>query len=228
MGKTSSLKYFPDHSRVLYLNCEGKPLPFKNNFREKKITDPKVIPLLINKVETNPDIDTVIVDTITYMMARYESVYVNTSANSQKEWGNYYEYFSNLLLDTCVKSSKNIIMLGHTVDIYNEESMTMDTQVKVKGALMNQGIESFFTDVLTAKRVSISELEGIENDLLHITDEEREDEFKYVFQTRLTKKTRGERIRSTDGMWARNELYIDNNINQVIERMNQFHNGEAA
>ena len=69
----------------------------------------------------------------------------------------------------------------------------------------------------------IKKLEGFENDLLHITDEEREDGFKYVFVTRVTKESIGEKMRSAIGLWSRKELYIDNDLNQVFERLKQYY-----
>ena len=69
----------------------------------------------------------------------------------------------------------------------------------------------------------IKKLEGFENDLLHITDEEREDGFKYVFVTRVTKESVGEKMRSAIGLWSRKELYIDNDLNQVFERLKQYY-----
>lgn len=69
----------------------------------------------------------------------------------------------------------------------------------------------------------IKKLEGFENDLLHITDEEMEDGFKYVFCTRVTKETVGEKMRSAMGLWDRKELYIDNCLNQVFDRLKQYY-----
>ena len=50
-------------------------------------------------------------------------------------------------------SSKNIIITAHTLDILNESDMVMETMVKVKGSLMNQGIESYFCNVISSKKV---------------------------------------------------------------------------
>ena len=55
------------------------------------------------------------------------------------------------------------------------------------------------------------------------TPDNKEDGFKYVFQTRLTKETVNERIRSPMGMWPRNETYIDNNLQNVINRLHEYY-----
>lgn len=55
------------------------------------------------------------------------------------------------------------------------------------------GIEADFTTILSTKQIPIAKLTGFENDLLHITEEEKEDGFKYVFVTRVSKDSVGER-----------------------------------
>lgn len=72
-------------------------------------------------------------------------------------------------------------------------------------------------------QIPVKKLEGFENDLLHITDEEREDGVKYVFCTRVTKETAGGKMRSPMGLWNRNELYIDNDIAQVFKRLEEYY-----
>ena len=83
--------------------------------------------------------------------------------------------------------------------------------------------EADFTTILTAKQIPVKKLEGIKNDLLHITDEEREDGAKYVFATRVNKETIGDQTRAAIGLWNRNELYIDNDLNQVFKRINEYY-----
>jgi hypothetical protein len=72
-----------------------------------------------------------------------------------------------------------------------------------------------------------AKLEGHENDLLHITDEEKEDGLKYVFCTRVTKESVGEKMRSAIGLWDRKELYIDNDLEQVFNRLKQYYGGKV-
>ena len=124
---------------------------------------------------------------------------------------------------TVASSSKNIIFLAHTMDVMNEKEMAMETFVKVKGSLMNIGIESFFSTVISTKKMPITELEGFHSAYLSITEEEKELGFKYVYQTRLTKETVRERIRSSMGMWDRKETYIDNNLQNVIDRLHEYY-----
>ena len=88
---------------------------------------------------------------------------------------------------------------------------------------MNQGIESYFSTVIGAKKVTLKKLEKYGSDLLNITEEEKMLGFKYVFQTKLTKETVNERLRSSIGMWSNEETYIDNDVQQVINKLNEYY-----
>ena len=127
------------------------------------------------------------------------------------------------MLDTVAKSTKNVIFLAHTKQIMNESEMVMETKVPVKGSLNNNGIEAFFSTVISTKKVSLKVLKEMESDYLEITPEEEALGFKYVFQTRLTKDTVNERIRSPMKMWSGKETYIDNNIQHVIDRLHDYY-----
>lgn len=140
-GKSTSLRNLKDPSGVLYLNCESnKDLTFNHGFNERVITDPLAVPGYIQSWESKPEIHTIIVDTLDFMMDQYESQYVLTSSNSMKMWGEYAQFFKRLMQDQVAKSSKNVIFLAHTSDVLNEAEMVSETLVKVKGSLMNSGI----------------------------------------------------------------------------------------
>lgn len=63
----------------------------------------------------------------------------------------------------------------------------------------------------------------MQSKLLTITPEEEALGFKYVYQTRLTKDTVGERIRSPLGMWDTKETFIDNNLQLVFDRLHEYY-----
>ena len=115
--------------------------------------------------------------------------------------------------------------MGHTDTVYDEVALQNVTKVPIKGAVGKIGIEADFSTILSTKQITIKQLEKlkIENSLLTISDEEREDGFKYVFQTRVTKETMGEKMRSAMGLWNRNELYIDNDLEQVFTRLRTYY-----
>lgn len=127
------------------------------------------------------------------------------------------------MLSYVARSTKNIIFTAHTLDQLNETDMVMETKIPVKGSLKNNGIESFFSVVIAAKKVTLKTLEGYSNDLLTITPQEEALGFKYVFQTQLTKDTVGERIRGPMGMWTPDETFIDNNVQLVLNRLHEYY-----
>lgn len=224
-GKTASLSYLKNPEGVMYFNCEGKKPSFRNcKFEQYKITDPLHIPKGIAAAEKKKHVHTIVVDSLTYMMNMFETLHVLPSKDTRKAWSDYSKFFNELMLDHCAKSTKNIIFLAHTLRQQDEETLEYSSFVKVKGALQNVGIESFFGIVVKACRVSTKKLEKYQNDYLHITEEDQQEKFKYVFQTRLTEDTRGERIRSPMGMWSFNETFIDNNAQYLIDRLDSYYN----
>lgn len=223
-GKSASLMYIKDQKKGMYLNCENnKKLPFKSEFQQFKITDPYQVYEAFAHAEDMTDIDTIVVDTATFLMDMFETVHVLPATNTMKAWGDYAQFWKKLMSQYVAKSTKNVIFLAHTSDILNEKEMAMETLVKVKGSLMNQGIESYFSTVISSKKVSLNHISKYTNKLLVITDEEKELGFKYVFQTKLTKETVNERIRSSLGMWSIDETFIDNSVQTVIEKLQAYY-----
>ena len=125
--------------------------------------------------------------------------------------------------DYVAKSTKNVVFIAHTLDNLNESEMVMETKVPVKGALKNNGIESYFSCVVAAKKVKLKELTEYQNDLLEVTPDEEGLGFKYVYQTRLTKETVNERLRGPLGLWDKKETYIDNDIQKVFDRLREYY-----
>lgn len=223
-GKSACLKDIKNPEGVFYLNCEsGKKLPFRSKFREFTITDPMQIYEAFTVAETKPEVHTIVIDTATYLMDMFESLYVINSANTMKAWGDYAQYFKNLMQQYVAKSTKNVIFLAHTADSINENEMVMETKVPVKGSLKNNGIESFFSLVIAAKKMKIKDLQQYSNGLLNITPEEEALGYKHVFQTKLTKETVNDRLRGPMGLWDSKETYIDNNIQLVLDRLHEYY-----
>lgn len=221
-GKSACLRNL---RKVLYINCEaGKKLVFKpQQFKEVVITDPYQVYEGFQWAETQPEIETIVIDGLNYLMDMFESVHVLPSTNTMKSWSDYSQFFRNLMQQYVAKSSKNIIFTAHTRTIYNETSMAMETKVPVKGALANTGIESYFSCIVAVKRVKLKDLETYTNDLLKITPREEALGFKYVFQTQITKDTVQERMRSPIGLFDDKETFIDNDATLVLKRLNEYY-----
>ena len=223
-GKSASLMGLENPEGVMYLNCEaGKKLPFRAKFKQYVITDPLQVFEAFEAAEKMPDVHTIVIDTLTYLMDMYESLYVYNSANTQKAWGDFAQFYKALMQNYVAKSSKNVIFLAHTSDSLNESEMTMETKVPVKGSIKNNGIESYFSVVISTKKVSLKALRDYSSNLLNITPDEEALGFKYVFQTRLTKDTVGERMRGPLGLFETKETFIDNNAQLVLNRLHDYY-----
>lgn len=224
-GKSASLRHLQNQERWMYLNCEsGKRLPFKNKFKSFKITDPFQVYEAFDHVTANHDkFDGIIIDTLTFLLDMYESVYIANAANGQKAWGEFAQFFKNLMQDKVVNVGKPVIILAHTRSELDEKAMEMRSQVPVKGSLKNNGIEAYFSTVVATKRMTIKDLEGYSSAILNITDEEKELGYKHVFQTQLTKKTVGERIRSPMGMFTKQEAFMDNDVNLLLAHLREYY-----
>ena len=223
-GKSASLMNLEKPEGVMYLNCEaGKKLPFRAKFKQYTIVDPLQVMEAFTAAESMEGIHTIIVDSLTYLLDMYESVYVLKSTNTMQAWGQFAQYFKELMQQYVAKSTKNVIFIAHTSDTMNENEMIMETKVPVKGSLKNNGIESYFTVVIGSKKVPLRILKEYGSDLLNITPEEEALGYKYVFQTKLTKDTVNERLRGPLGLWDTKETYIDNNVQLVINRLREYY-----
>lgn len=223
-GKSASLMGLKDPEGVLYLNCEaGKRLPFKAKFIQKTVTDPLQINEAFEWAESQPQIHTIVVDSLTYLLDMYESVYVLPAANGMQAWGQFAQYFKVLMQSYVAKSTKQIIFTAHTSDTLNESEMLMETKVPVKGSLKNNGIESYFSVVISSKKVQLKALKDYANDSLIITPEETALGFKYVYQCKLTKDTVNERLRGPLGLFDTKETFIDNNMQLVLNKLTEYY-----
>jgi len=223
-GKTASLKDLKDPAGVIYLNCEaGKELPFASKFRQLVVTHPTQVFETFEQAEEHADAHTIVIDSLTYLMDMFESKCVLTASNTMKAWSDYAQFFKKLMQHYVAGSTKNVVLIAHTMDLLNETEMVMETLVKVKGSLMNQGIESYFNNVISCKKVPLAKLDGYGGPLLNISDEEASLGFKYVYQTRLTKETVNDRIRGPLGLWDIKETYIDNDLQQVLDKLHTYY-----
>ena len=209
---------------VMYLNCEsGKRLPFKTKFKQYIITDPLQVLEAFDHAESSPEIHTIVVDSLTYLLDMYESMYVLNAANTMKAWGDFSQYFKVLMQQKVAGSTKKVIFTAHTSETLNENEMAIETKVPVKGSLKNNGIESYFSLVIASKKVPLKSLKDYKSDLLTITPEEEALGFKYVFQTKITKDTVNERLRGPLGVFDTKETYIDNNMQLVLNRLDEYY-----
>ena len=59
--------------------------------------------------------------------------------------------------------------------------------------------------------------------MLHITEDDKIVDFKYCFQTRLTKQTLNRKIRGPEDLFSVKETYIDNDVQLVLDKLTQYY-----
>lgn len=224
-GKTSSLRNLNQESMV-YLNTDLKETPFRDKFLSSvEVSDAQDILAYIQQIEEEPAATGAVLDTLTFLMAMYERQYVVPFAGTktgQSAWGDYGNFYREFI-HAIKAGTKDYAILAHEETTLNEQAMSMESRVPIKGAVGKVGVEADFTTILTTMQIPVSKLEKHENDLLTITDAEKEDGVKYVFCTRVTKETAGSKMRSAMGLWDRSELYIDNDLDLVFKRLREYY-----
>ena len=168
-------------------------------------------------------IHTVVIDSLTFLLDMYESQFVLTSQNTMKAWGDFAQYFKDLMQVKVASAKCNVVFTAHTLATLNEADMVMEVKVPVKGSLKNNGIEAYFSCVVTARRMAVAKLADYKSDLLTITPEEEALGFKHVFQTKLTKDTINERIRSPMGMFSTAETFMDNDVQKLLDHLHTYY-----
>lgn len=84
-GKSASLMNLKDPEGVFYLGTEAnKALPFADKFKKLKsgLDNPNDVFQLFAQLEQMPEIHTIVIDSITFLMDMFESKNVLTSKNT--------------------------------------------------------------------------------------------------------------------------------------------------
>ena len=225
-GKSTALHKIRNQRRWLYLNCEaGKRLPFKNEFDAKTITDPYQVHEGFDYATNDgaSEYDGIVVDSLTFLMDMFETQYIIGSANTMQAWGAYAQFFKILMQQKVALFGKPVIMSTHTLDSLNAKAMDIETSVPIKGSLKNQGVEAYFSTVVSPKKMTLKDLEPYKSNLLHIEEDDTILGYKHVMQTRLTKTTVGERIRSPMGLFTREQTFIDPDYQLLLDHLKAFY-----
>lgn len=231
-GKSRSLENLNGAENFCYLNCDLKSIPFRSNFKYNiDITDIRQLPECIDIIEAQSDISLGIIDTMSKAMSMFEDQIIANSDDVREAWGAYGNFYRSLM-HKIKAGSKSYAILMHLA--FEEESdeddddTVRETYVPVKGAIRKVGVHSDYTNIVETVVVKISKLDKMAkqlkgNKLLTITDEEREDGVKHCFLTRRTRGFEGSMARSQGGLWSRAELLIDNDIQAVMKRIDEYY-----
>lgn len=224
-GKSASLRNLRN---TVVFNCEaGKRLPFRVSKEQKlkpiTITDPLTLPAMFDQIAAMDEVETIVIDGLNFLMDMFESQYVLPAQDTQKAWGEYAQYFKRFMQEHVARTSKNVIFTAHIKEVVNKKTGISRIMVPVKGSLLNQGVEAFFTTVVYAKKERLMDLREYENTMLNVTEEDEMLGYKHVFQTRITADTTDERIRSPMGMFSIPETFIDNDLEVLCNHMHEFY-----
>ena len=223
-GKSASLRNIRNQGKWMYLNTEaGKRLPFRNDFQQYRIDDPYQVHEAFDHGTNDAECEGIIIDSLTFLMDMYETQYVLPSTNTMQAWGQFAQFFKILMQEKVVRFAKPVIVTAHVKDELDEKAMEIKTSVPIKGSLKNNGVEAYFSTVVAAKKMGIKELENYGSDLLHISEEDTDLGYKHVFQTRPTKTTIGEKIRSPMGLFVKSQTFMDNDCQLLLDHLGAFY-----
>lgn len=237
-GKSSSFGDIPPELQkyVLFLNAEGKELPFAHDMTEFKITEPYQVHAALRRIIEGKEFKhksgemilpkVVGLDSFTFLMDMFVAQYVNTAEDTRGAWGDYATFIRTTMLELVAKLHIPFIATTHILQNDDMENMEKASRAAIQGGIgKGNGLESYFTTVVYAKQMRMKNIEDFIADatMLTISDEERFDEKKHVFVTRPAKQHSGDRIKSPRGMFSTKDLYMDNSIPKLITHINNFY-----
>ncbi len=215
-GKTFCLKRLINElgEKVVYINLDGKTnLPFKGKNKIAKFitpADPLEVNVGVRAMEEDPEIEYIIIDTLSFWLDALEQKHVIHSPDSRGAWGSVYAAEAkNLLHFANNVSKKSWIFLSHTQEGELKNFVT-PTKAYAKGAVGRLGVEAYFDTV-------------IYTDVFD--DDNAEDGVGYRFQVKKTKETRGLSVRSPEDMFP--EPYTkDNDILKIFDAIDDYNEDE--
>ena len=218
VGKSACFRNIPNQERWVFGNTEaGKPIPFRNKFNKRNIVDTAIVAPMINAANASPNIDGVIVDSLTFLLDN-----VNLELNLDEDvvgfekWNQYDNFIKKFFLKDIGALTKPLIMTAHVKDVIVEGSGKLISIIPVKGQNKAVGLEGYATLIVHAKKVPIEKLKEY--------DKDRRRGYKHVFQTRSTEDNMHERMRAPlDFFDDMSEVFIDNDIMHIINRWNEYY-----
>lgn len=234
-GKSMSLQNLSKDNpkAVAYISCEaGKSTPFPNNFLTMKddkgnvkgISHPEEVVQFFKAVEQMDTIEYCVLDGFNYLCEMFESVVIKNMSNTMQGWALYGDFIRNFMQQVVGTSKKKWIIIAH-----NNVELTPQGDyryyVPVKGSVAKIGLESYFNVVVYAQRMKIDKLKELDYnpELLHFTARDERLGFKHTFQVQPTKDVAEGRIRDLAGMWAENEIFIDNDAQLLMDHLSDYY-----
>lgn len=239
-GKSTAFSEIPEtlQKHVLFLNAEGKELPFAHDFTEFKVTEPYQVHAAINRIiegktfkhksgeEIHPKM--VCLDSFTFLMDQFVAQHIRGHDDTRGQWGEYANFIRVFMLEKVAKLAIPFVATTHIEKKDDMETLEKTSRAAIQGSVgKGNGLESFFTTVVYAKQVRLKDLEEFlaEATMLTLTEDEKFDQKKHVFVTRAARQHSGDRIKSPRGMFSPKDLYMDNSIPKLVTHINKFYKG---
>lgn len=215
-GKSTGLAHIKNQHKWLYLNCEtNKALPFPHTFQERTIVNPLELATWLAKAVASPKIEGIIIDTLTGWLSALETS-CNRRFDGYEVWNEYKREVLKVFQDCLAKCEKPVFILTHVKQTTNMRGRpTM--QIPVQGSLRDLKIENFFTNILYSDVLDAEDVSEYKNPYL-VPDEDDEETY-YVYQTRKCSSGLGANVRSTKTLWTKDETFIANNCQVVLDKM---------
>lgn len=204
-GKTSSMRNMPLEKTAL-LNTEQKTmLPFKGAnrlYKHGSISNVDTFLPALDKLIEDEKVEYIVLDSLSFLLNMFEMQKVRTSTNTMKAWGDYGDFYKQIIHK--IKSSKkNFVIMVHPKDVYDEKTMIMKTTAFSKGS--NSGFIEADFNVVVYTDVSIGE-----------------DELpRYRFLVKKTKETIGKSVKSPFDMF-KTPYTESNDIMEVFAAIDEY------
>lgn len=208
-GKTSSLRNMPLEKTVL-INTELKSmLPFRGHARLKKhwlLNDINKLMPGLTLLEKDPEVEYIVLDSLSYLMNMYELQVVKTSTNGMRAWGEYGDFYRSLIM-LIKSSSKNYVIMCHPKEVFDEKAGEIKVSAAIKGSL--SGLVEADFNVVAYTDVSADE-DGMP---------------LYRFLVKKTKESLSKSVKSPFDMF--DEPYTkSNDVMEVFDAITNYINGE--
>lgn len=202
-GKTTSMRNLPPES-TMYIDADQKGLSWRGwrnqynteNKNYLQTSDKDKIQTMLTRVNDDPNfahIKTVIIDTVNGIMVDDEMA--RMKEKNYDKWADLaMAVYGMVLYSLRMRNDLTVIFIAHA-QTERDESGNMWTRIKTSGKKLDKIVlESKFTTVLLAKCV----------------------DGRYVFETRANNST------SKTPLGAFDDMVIDNDIVQVLERLEEY------
>ena len=201
-GKSSSARTLPADKTVI-INCEAKPMPFKefSKFKNINIRKYKDYTNLIKELmgEGGKKYDYIVIDSLTSLLEICNK-YCNTIYSGYSIWSEYNDLVYNILYD--IKDLPQQVFVTGIPEYIEVAPGEMRAVIKTKGKEFKGSIPKEFAIVLHG----------------HLTDDEEGNIVDYQFDTKPSKYTSA---KSPDGMFE--ERYIPNDMQYIADKISDYY-----